>query len=97
MRVLCLMQLLLLSGCFTLVASRQVWKRNPNAFSDTGLSETGFGADPKTISENESLKFASFRSIRPVLMQSDLSVESGPFGLKPKSSFFTQSKKSFFG
>ena len=32
-------------------------------------------------------------TVRPFLIQSDLSVENGIFRLKPKSSFFTQSKK----
>ena len=34
--------------------------------------------------------------VKPVLTQSDLSVENGLFRLKPKSGFLTQSKESFF-
>ena len=55
-----------------------------------------FGGLPKEKGENVT---ASGRkdiyTLRPFLIQSDLSVENGLFRLKPKSSFLTQSKKGF--
>ena len=35
--------------------------------------------------------------LRPILIQSDISVENDPFRLGPKSDFLTRSKKRFFG